>query len=392
MEYFLEKLYRLGLIDKSFLLPGGKELPGLDEKPPSTAVTPEYKRRYVNLKELITRHYNEKVYHFIAKYANLDSDKTHVLSTTEIFSIEQIPRGGIKSLVNLNRINDIRRINKFFEHVNGKLPQSGIFIGCSETLELRYKKLLNKYPRVINLIILMADYILKRVMPKLPVTKKIYFKLTGGRNRIISHAETLGRLYSCGFEIIEEQSIGFLHFFAVRKTGKPAFDTKPSYGMFFPMVRTGKNGKIIRVYKFRTMYPFSEYLQQYIYEKNRLDKGGKFKNDFRVTSPGRFMRKFWIDELPMIYNFFKRDLKLVGIRPLSKQFQSLYPDELLGLRSKFRPGLIPPYYADLPDSLEEIIESEKKYLLAYQKKPFQTDWKYFWKAFVNIAFHKARSK
>lgn len=69
-----------------------------------------------------------------------------------------------------------------------------------------------------------------------------------------------------------------------------------------------------------TMHPYSEYLQRYVFEKNSLQEGGKIKDDFRVTYWGRIMRKLWIDELPMFINFFKGDLKLVGVRPLSTHY------------------------------------------------------------------------
>ena len=139
------------------------------------------------------------------------------------------------------------------------------------------------------------------------------------------------------------------------------------------------------------MHPYAEYLQDYVYTHNELQDGGKFRNDFRVSTLGRLMRKFWIDELPMIYNLVKGDLKLVGVRPLSKQYYSLYSKELREKRIKYKPGLIPPFYADLPKTLKEIMASELKYLEEYEKHPFIADTKYFWKAVFNIVFHKARS-
>ena len=139
------------------------------------------------------------------------------------------------------------------------------------------------------------------------------------------------------------------------------------------------------------MHPYSEYLQDFIYEKFNLQDGGKFKNDFRITYWGRFLRKLWIDELPMFYNLLKGDLKLVGPRPLSLHYFNLYNEELRKRRLKCKPGLIPPYYADKPKTLDEIMKSELKYLQSYEKKPKITDIKYFFQCFYNILFKGARS-
>ena len=202
----------------------------------------------------------------------------------------------------------------------------------------------------------------------------------------------LGRLYSCGFKILEERYISNRLYIVAEKFREPAFDDDPSYGIVYPMRRVGKGGKIINVYKFRTMYAYSEYLQEYIYEKNSLDTGGKFKDDFRVSRVGKLLRRYWIDELPMIVNVLKGDLKIVGVRPLSRHYLSLYTPELQNLRKKFKPGLIPPYYVDLPETMEEIMDSEMRYLKAYEKHPFLTDVKYFFLVGYTILFKKARSK
>jgi lipopolysaccharide/colanic/teichoic acid biosynthesis glycosyltransferase len=352
----------------------------------------EKEKVFSHLESKIRRESGRDVLNYISQYIDVNDPFTQVFSTSTAFNIERIEKKQISAVVNLKRINDLRRINKFFESVNENTAYGTVFIGCVETLELRKERLLNKFPAFLNQIYFVGDFIFKRVFPKLPVTKQAYFALTNGRNRVISRAETLGRLYSCGFEVIDEKTIGYLHYFVTRKVRPPYYDMSPSYGPVFGMIRSGKNGKMIRVFKFRTMYPYSEYLQQYIYEKNSLDTGGKFKDDFRVTDFGKFLRRFWLDELPMIYNFLTFDLKLVGVRPLSRQYQSLYPKDLLALRHKFKPGLVPPYYADLPGNFDEILQSERQYLESYQKSGLLTDIKYFCKAFTNIIFRKARSK
>ncbi len=94
----------------------------------------------------------------------------------------------------------------------------------------------------------------------------------------------------------------------------------------------------------------------------------------------------------MLINLLKGDLKLVGVRPLSKQYFSLYDEDLKRQRLRHKPGLIPPYYVDLPGTLEEIQDSEKRYLTSHEKAPFKTDVRYLFLAMKNIVFKKARSK
>lgn len=334
--------------------------------------------------------YGEKVLDFITEHLDLDNPLNLVVSTTNRFNIlNQI--GLFESVVNLKRINDIRYVNKFFETVNERLPVGGKFIGCVETKNLRKQRILQKYPKGFNAVYYTLDFILKRVFPKLPVTKKIYFFLTRGHNRVISRAETLGRLIACGFEIEEQRQLNGNLWFVTRKVKEPLYPEDPTYGLLIKLNRVGKNGKIIKVFKLRTMHPFSEYLQEYVYDNNNLEQSGKFKNDFRVCTLGRFMRKCWIDELPMFINFFKGDLKFVGVRPISPHYFELYTEELKQQRIKYKPGLFPPYYADMPKTMEEIMESERRYLEHYEKNPWMTDFSYFWKVFVNIVFRKARS-
>jgi lipopolysaccharide/colanic/teichoic acid biosynthesis glycosyltransferase len=208
----------------------------------------------------------------------------------------------------------------------------------------------------------------------------------------LSKAETYGRLYSCGFEIVEEEYKNNKIYFTFKKVKEPLFPKKPSYGFLIKLKRVGKDGKPIKVYKLRTMRPYSEYLQEYVFQKNNLQDGGKIKNDFRISPYGKVFRKLWLDELPMFYNFFKREMKLVGVRPLSAHYFSLYSTELQTLRIKTKPGLIPPFYADMPVTLEEIMASEMKYLKAYEKRPLYTDFSYFFKAIRNILIKRKRSQ
>jgi lipopolysaccharide/colanic/teichoic acid biosynthesis glycosyltransferase len=107
---------------------------------------------------------------------------------------------------------------------------------------------------------------------------------------------------------------------------------------------------------------------------------------------GKFMRRYWIDEFPMFINLIRGEMKLVGVRPLSKQYYELYEPVLQQKRIRFKPGLLPPFYADLPETLEEIQESELRYLRACEKNgEFLTDMSYIVKILKNILIHRAKS-
>ncbi|MBN2460430.1 MAG: sugar transferase [Candidatus Cloacimonetes bacterium] len=158
------------------------------------------------------------------------------------------------------------------------------------------------------------------------------------------------------------------------------------------MKRIGRNREYVYIYKLRTMHPYSEYLQEYIHDRYNLDDSGKFKNDFRITGWGKVFRKLWLDELPQLLNLFRGEVSLVGTRALSEHYFRLYPKEMQDMRCRVKPGLVPPYYADMPESFDDIIASERNYLLKRQKNRFTTDFRYFFRALYNIMFKNARSR
>ena len=247
-------------------------------------------------------------------------------------------------------------------------------------------------PHFLYSIVFPLHFLLHRVFPKLPITKKLYFLITKGNNRIISKSELLGRLSFCGYSVISEMTIKNKFYFICKKKKTISNEKSPSYGPIVKLKRIGYNGEILYVYKLRTMYPYSEFIQGDIYEKYHLDTSGKIKGDNRITSWGKIFRKYFLDELPQIYNWLNGDLNIIGVRALSEHYFSLYPKDVQQKRIKFKPGLIPPYYADLPNSFEEIVESEMRYLKQKEKAPFLTDLRYFFKSVSNILILGARSK
>lgn len=84
--------------------------------------------------------------------------------------------------------------------------------------------------------------------------------------------------------------------------------------------RIGKNGKIINIYKFRSMVVNAEEVLKEMLkdEKNRIEwqKYQKFSNDHRITKIGKILRKTSLDELPQLFNVLKGDMSFIGPRPL----------------------------------------------------------------------------
>ena len=294
-------------------------------------------------------------------------------------------------LGNLALMNDLRYVNKFLIEVNLKLVKGGYFLCAVETLEQRWNRKIRKYPRIFRMPINLFDFLWTRVFPKVGGLKKIYFAIHGKLGRVISETEILGRLYFCGFMIVATKEIENILYLIAKKIKEPSQDTNPSYGTIFKQKRIGKDGKHIYTYKIRTMYAYSEYIHKYYMEKYKLNPLGKVNRDPRITSWGHFMRKNWIDELPMLINYLQGDLKLVGVRPISETFFMLYPDDLKRERIKNKPGIIPTIYADEWNTMEQIFESEREYLRKFQHHPLKTDLSYFFKVMRKIIGNRNKS-
>ena len=86
--------------------------------------------------------------------------------------------------------------------------------------------------------------------------------------------------------------------------------------IFYKQVRVGKNGKIFKMYKFRSMFVNADKMLDKLKEQNDVDGPMfKMKDDPRVTKIGHFIRKHSLDELPQFLNVLKGDMSLVGPRP-----------------------------------------------------------------------------
>lgn len=290
-------------------------------------------------------------------------------------------------------LHTIDRLDDFLYSANAHLDDGATICCHSMTALLKRKLLEQKYPWGIRHLAVVQNYLWHRVCPKLALTRWLYFAVTNGKDRTFNRVEILGRIYRAGFEVVDEQFRQGEFFVTARKVKAPVDDIAPTGSPIIHLRRVGKDGKMIVVHKFRTMYTYSEYIQSYIFQYQNLQSGGKFKNDYRINFWGRLLRKIWLDELPMVWNMLRGDIKLVGVRPLSNQYFSLYTPEMQQLRTRTKPGLLPPFYYErhTPETIDEVQASERRYLEAYLKHPFLTDWRYFWGIIGNIILRKKHS-
>ena len=112
--------------------------------------------------------------------------------------------------------------------------------------------------------------------------------------------------------------------------------------VFFKQIRVGKGGREFNMWKFRSMCENSEELKEQLLQEVDADVSGgvrfKMKDDPRITTSGKFIRKFSIDELPQFLNILWGDMTLVGPRPALPQEVAMYTD-YQRLRLQAVPGL-----------------------------------------------------
>jgi len=308
-----------------------------------------------------------------------ETSRLAIVSTSEAFNIQNLEKGDYSCIINLKPMNNITGLDTFLDKVNSRLKDEGIFLCSVETLEQRARRLRKKYSSLIYYLIVVPDFFIKRVVPRLRVTRGLWEYLTNGANPPFSRAEVLGRLCRAGFTIKQEKFAGDLLCIKVQRERDPVHANGNGYGLIIALPRVGRDGEIFNVYKLRTMHPYSEYIQDYVYVLNDLEEGGKMKHDFRVTT------------LPMIVNVLRGEIKVFGVRPLSNHYFNLYEDSLRDRRIRYKPGLMPPYYADMPAGLDAIQLSEMRYFDSWDKNPLGTDLRYFARSVYNIVFRSARS-
>lgn len=146
----------------------------------------------------------------------------------------------------------------------------------------------------------------------------------------------------------------------------PAIKLTSPGPVLFKQDRVGMNGRIFKIYKFRTMYVDAEERKAELMAQNEI-KGGlmfKIKSDPRVTPVGRILRKTSLDELPQFFNVLKGDMSLVGTRPPTvdevKKYKTYHRR-----RISFKPGLTGMWQVSGRSNItdfEEVVRLDTKYI------------------------------
>ena len=140
--------------------------------------------------------------------------------------------------------------------------------------------------------------------------------------------------------------------------------------VIFSQYRPGKNNKIFKFYKFRSM-------------TNEKDENGNLLPDnVRLTKFGKLLRKTSLDELPQLWNILKGDMSIIGPRPKLVKDMVFYNEEQ-NIRSKVLPGLTGLAQVNGRNNItwEELFEYDKEYV---EKLNFWLDVKIFFKTIVKV--------
>ena len=161
--------------------------------------------------------------------------------------------------------------------------------------------------------------------------------------------------------------------------------------IFFVQERIGKNGKLFKFFKFRSMVPNAD---EILFRTMELDeivaaeysKNKKLKDDPRVTKIGKLIRKLSIDEFPQFINVFLGEMSLIGNRPYlprEKQDMGEYYEDII----KTKPGLTGYWQVSgrSNTTFEKRLELEKEYS---DNASLKLDIKIFFKTFVVVLFGK----
>ena len=149
--------------------------------------------------------------------------------------------------------------------------------------------------------------------------------------------------------------------------------------VFYTQSRMGRNGRTFNIIKFRTMCVDAESQTGPVWAK---------KNDARITSFGRFLRKTHMDELPQLINVLKGDMSIIGPRPERPFFSEIFKDEIDGYtrRLSVKPGItgLAQCYHRYDETIRDVKKKLRYDILYIERMCWMLDMRIIWKT-VNVS-------
>ena len=162
----------------------------------------------------------------------------------------------------------------------------------------------------------------------------------------------------------------------------------------FRQGRVGKGGKKITFTKFRTMFTKEQMKKRKGLSRVETGKPKRDprENDPRVIPSKKWLRRFWIDELPQLLLLIKGDLRLIGMRAKTRGEFDKMPEWLKQKYMEYGPALIPLKYSmqKTPITEQDFRKMYETYFSEKESRPKYTDFKYFVKFLLNALRGKAR--
>lgn len=174
--------------------------------------------------------------------------------------------------------------------------------------------------------------------------------------------------------------IGFPFFLVALVIFGPIIKLTDNGPLFYNAKRIGKNGKLFKMYKFRSMYVNAPDI------RNADGSTYNGEDDPRVTKVGKIMRLTSIDELPQVLNILNGTMSLIGPRPDPPDDMLIYTDEQK-VKLKVKPGLTGYNQAYFRNSVEQNVKFEHDVYYA-NNVSFLLDVKIFFKTIVTVLSHE----
>lgn len=260
--------------------------------------------------------------------------------------------------------------NSTFEYLNNNIVDEILFVGVDNNEKI---KSFIEECELLGITVHLVIYAIDSLIGDSAVEKMAGIPVVSSSIKLVSSSDIfLKRLIDILGSIVGLIITGIAFIFVA-----PAIYISDPGPIFFSQNRVGKNGRVFKIYKFRSMYQDAERRKAELLNQNQM-QGLMFKmeNDPRIIGSGKdgtkhgigwLIRTFSIDELPQFWNIFKGDMSLVGTRPPTVDEWEQY-DISHRVRLRIRPGLTGLWQVSGRSNItdfEEVVRLDSEYIRSW---------------------------